>query len=238
VYVSITQTFRESVRASGHRVSGRPGLRLNLLGQTWLELEATAARQYFDAPLDDYWVGGPRLELGLDYGRKSSISLGYEAQLYATDNQPALDAEGNRLTATHRRLLQQDVRLSWRHHWDESRRWRTTAKLGARTHRDNGGGYFDYNRVLGSGEVRYRAAQWEISAGALAMHGAFPIQTVGGDDPRKRNRTEVRWTLTAERKLTRFWRVTATYEREEIWSNLTLDTYRVNTFAGGMGCEF
>jgi hypothetical protein len=236
--LSVTDTFRQSVLALGHTITGRPEIRLNLLGRTWLTLEMPFARQYFDEPLDDYWETGPRMELGWDYGRKSTLSLSYEATERVTDTLTALGADGASIPGTTRRLLQHDARVTWRHRWDAEGLWQTKARFGCLVQRDNGGGYLDYNSVVGSADVRYHTQAWEVEAGATAGYGLFPVQPASPIDPSQRNRTSLRLMLTAERKLTRHVRLTAAYEREQVWSNQTLDTYTVNTATGGLACEF
>src|SRR3989442_134003 len=53
---STTETNR-TVRARGHGLSTRPTIRREFSKNTWLELGFGVNRQYFKAPLDDYWEG-------------------------------------------------------------------------------------------------------------------------------------------------------------------------------------
>ncbi len=236
--VSISETNRQAVLVRGHTLTARPGLRLNLLGPTWLALSTPLTRQLLVAPLDDYWEGGPRAELGLDYGHQSYLTLSYQAAWRAYDNDPALDSEGTTMTGTHRRFLAHEGRVTWRHYWDAARHWRTTTKLGLKVNRDNGGRYFDYDRLSGSEELRYRTQVWELSARVRVAYYRYPVQTVSLTDLRHRERTEIGLSAGCERRLAKSLRLVAGYEYERTVSNLELESYTVNSFNAGMDWEF
>jgi len=235
--VSTTETEREAIRVRGHTLTARPRWQVSLLQSAWIGLEAPLARQYLDEPLDDYWEGGPKIELGWK-ARRSELTVDYQAARRAYDDLAALDANGAPLPDEPRRFTEHIARLSWRQYWNVRKRWRTTARLGFKANRDNGGGYFDYNRLSGSGEIRYRTDQWDLKAGARASFYQYLVQPAGPNDPSRRERTEVILTASAERKLTRWLWLTAQFEHERIWSNEILDTYTVNTVTGGLKCEF
>jgi hypothetical protein len=222
----------------GHALTLKPGVSVDLSSQSALSLELPVARQYYEHPLDDYWKAGLKLTLGYSYGRQSQLSLNYEPSWRFYDNDPALTTSGAPIPGSHRERFQHDVLLTWRHHLDEAKHWRTLAKLGGRLTEENGGGFADYGQLSASTEVRYRARRWEVSAEGRVRAYRYDSQTVSATDLSKRRRTD--WTAGArfERQLTKWLRLIASYEHEETLSNDATETYRVNTVSGSLQWEF
>jgi len=238
VDVSVSETNREAVPAFGHTLTVRPGLRQDLPQRFWMALEALASRQLFDSPLDDYWEVAPRLTLGQSYGRDSHLALSYGALWRFYDTEPARTASGQAITNETRELLQQEVRLTWRHFWDEPKHWRTTLTMAGRWNDDNGGGYFNYIRPLASAQVQYRAKPWEITAETRVALYDFEEQTVSATDLSKRKRTDWSAEIRMERQLGKFFRLITSFEHEQTFSNDELETYSVNTVSGSVQWEF
>lgn len=238
VDVSVSETNREAVPAFGHTLTVRPGVRQDLPQRFWMALETPASRQLFDSPLDDYWEVGPRLTLGQSYGRDSHLALSYGALWRFYDTEPARTATGQAITNETRALFQQEIRLTWRHFWDEPKHWRTTLALAGRFNDDNGGGYFDYVRPLASAQIQYRAKRWEITAESRVAWYDFDEQTVSATDLSKRRRTDWSAEIRAERQLGKHFRLIAGFEHEQTFSNDELETYSVNTVSGSLQWEF
>jgi hypothetical protein len=236
--VSFSETNRDAVRVRGPSLTARAGLELDLTSQFWIGLEAPVTRRYLDEPLDNQWEGSTRLRLAFDYGHRSEISLGYEPLYRVYDEATQVAADGTPLPGTERAYLQQEVRLSWRHHWDAPRRWRTAVKLGAKLNEDNGSGYFDYTKWFGGLEVRFRAGRWELAAEARGARYLYPVQTVSATDLRKRDSTVAGLSLRCEYVLAKWLRLVAEYEYEKVFSNDEFETYTVNTVSGGLSWEF
>lgn len=238
VDLSISETNREAVPALGHTLTLRPGVRQELPQQFWLSLETPASRQFFESPLDDYWEVGPRLTLGHGYGRGSHLALSYAALWRLYDTEPARTDSGQAITNETRRLFQQEVRLAWRHFWDEPRQWRSTLALAGRVNDENSGGYFDYVRPLASVQIQYRAKPWEITAETRLARYGFEEQTISATDSSKRRRTDWSAEVRVERLLGKHFRFIASYEHEQTFSNDELETYTVNTVSGSLQWEF
>lgn len=238
VDVSVSETNREAVAAFGHTLTLRPGVRQDLPQRFWMALETPASRQLFDSPLDDYWEVGTRLTLGQSYGRDSHLALSYGTLWRFYDQEPARTATGEAIPNETRELFQQEVRLTWRHFWDEPKHWRTTFTLAGRITDDNGGGYFDYVRPLGSAEIQYRAKPWEITAETRVAFYDFDEQTVSATNLSKRRRTDWSAEIRAERQLGKYLRLIAGFEHEQTFSNDELETYSVNTVSGSLQWEF
>lgn len=236
--VSVSQTNREAVPVLGHTFSIRPGLQVDVAGGNWLAWEAHATRQFFMQPLDDYWEAGVKLTAGHDYGKKSKITLSYEPFWRPYDNDPARTATGAAITNSLRRSFQQEVRLDWRHNWNQAGTWRTALAIGGRVNSENGDGYFDYVRWAASAKVQYVARGWEISAEGRFARYDYDIQTVSPSNPALRRRTD--WTISCEvaRRLTEKLAWVTSYEFEDTLSNDSLETYTVNTVNTALRWEF
>lgn len=236
--VSTTETNQQALLVQGNNLGIRPGLRLDVTPRWWVSAEAPLGRQYFESPLDDYWEAGAKASAGFAYGHRSEVELAYEPLHRSYDTDPARDADGAPLGSQSKALWQHDVRLTWRHYWDEERNWRTALKLGLRANRDNGEGYFDFNRGSASGQIRYRTKTWEISGEAGVYQYLYPVQTVSGPGSSTRERTEVSTTLRCERQIAEHWRVFAEYQREHVFGNVAVEEYTVNKGDAGLSWEF
>jgi hypothetical protein len=224
--VSTSEDIRQALQAVGHFVNFRPSLRLELPRRHWISLEAIGARQFFESPLDDYWETGAKLVFGRSYAERSSVTLSYEPAWRYYDEDVALDHEGTPIPGSTRERWRNDVRLSWRHFWDEALRWRTTAAVGWQLTEENGG-YFNYTRWLASVQVEYHQANWRIAADARLNDYSYEHQEVSPTDPELRHRTDVSLGARVERKLTEQLKAVLSYAYERTLSNDSLETYYV-----------
>ena len=237
--MSTSTTNQEALPVRGQTVTGRPGVRLEVSPRWWFSLDAPVTRQFFDEPLDDYWEGGAKASQGFSYGHKSDLTASYETIYRGYDEDPALDAEGDPTSGNKSKALwQHDVRLVWRHYWDERRRWRTTAKLGFKANRDDASGYFDFNRYQAAGQVRYRAKAWAVTGEAGLFQYHYAVQTTGGPGTPQRKRTEVTVGVRCERQIAKAWQVFAEYDHERVMGNLTVEEYSVNKVKAGVNWTF
>jgi hypothetical protein len=235
--ISVTETNREPVPVRGHTFNVRPGARLNLPARLWLEVGAPLTRQFFDEPLDDYYESGCRVSVGATFPR-AQITLSYEPLWRWYDTDPARTATGDAITNSHRFWFQQNVRLIWRHYWDEGRHWRTAATLGGRINSENGEGYSDYTKWFLAGRVEYRAHGWGITAEGRFGHYNYQTQTVSASNAAHRERFEWGAALTIERQLAEKLTALAGFEHETTDSNDPLETYSVNTVSVAVRWEF
>jgi hypothetical protein len=163
VDASTTET-NQTVLAQGSGLSVRPTIRRDFSKNTWLELGLGVNRQYFKAPLDDYWEGGPKLMFGHEYGNRSEWTLSYDLSRRAYDHREQLTKDGISIAQSSLEFNRNEFDLAVRNNWDHKRRWRTTTKLGFELNRDNGSGYFDYKRYQVAQQLRFRPACWELEA--------------------------------------------------------------------------
>ena len=237
VDLSVTETNTTRLVVKGGTLVGRPTLRRELSTNFWLNLEAPFTRQMFDGTPDDYWIGAPRVTLGRTYGSASELSIGYEFAYRHYDTDPARAADSTPLTNVTRVSYYNEILGSWKHHWDERRRFRTWTRVSYRLSWDNASGYFDYNRAQVSEQFRFRQRPWEFSLEGRLTYYGFPVQKAsnGQDD---RERVDVGVIARVEFEVGRRMRLFAEYELAQTVSNLELDEYKANTVFGGVSVEF
>ncbi len=238
VDVSLTEPGLATIPVRGHTAIVRPGLRYDWANNFWITVELPAQRQFFDEPLDDYWEMGPRLTLGKTYGNQSEFSVRYEFSRRRYDHEPLRDANGVVIPHSLREATQNDGRLTWKHYWDSERHWRTTTKLGTKRSEDSGSGYFDYLKLHAGEQILFRTESWEISAEARFARYDYPVQTVSATDLAHRHSTEWGLNFRCERRLFKFLKVFAEYDRAQTISNLALEQYVANTVKGGLTWTF
>ncbi len=233
--VSETEAALYRVLVDGHALTLRPYWKHTLRPGWAVQVEGTALRQLYGGELDDFWEAAGRLSLIHSYGRRSEVSLGYLSRHRLYDTREQFDSFGVIEPDTHLVYWQHELSGQWRHHWDKARRWRTTSKLSCLFNRDNGSGYFDYDRVLFSQQVRWADRGWEIRANVRGGWFFYQSQRIGD---RHRERSYLALDLRVERKLSKHCLLYAAAEREWNWSNDPLDDYRDWAAGGGVGVEF
>ena len=100
---------------------------------------------------------------------------------------------------------------------------------------DNGSGYFDYNRLLFTQQLRWTNPLWETKAGARFGWYYYPVQQIGGE---QLERSYVVLDVRIERRLGKHWLLYALAEREWSMSNDPVEEYNDWTAGGGVGVEF
>jgi len=237
VDASTTET-NQTVLAQGNSFTARPTIRRDFSKNTWLELGLGINRQYFKAPLDDYWEGGPKLTLGHEYGNRSEWALSYDLSRRAYDNREQLTKDGIPIAQSSLEFDRHEFDLAVRNNWDRKRQWRTTTKLGVELNEDNGSGYFDYKRYYVAQQLRFQTSKWELQGRIKFSYYDYTIQTVSNTNTALRNRTDVILNLRGDRQLTKAIKLYGAFEHERVISNRSIDQYRVNVVSGGVDWEF
>ena len=238
VDVSLTDPTLSTMRVLGHTAIVRGGLRRDFASNYWVIVELPVQRQFYEEPLDDYSELGPRFTLGKTYGHQSELSVRCDITQRRYDHEPLRNSNGSAIPFSHRESTQQDVRLAWKHYWDSPRRWRVTTKFAAKQSEDYGSGYYDYTRLQVGEQLLFRSDRWELAAEAKLTRYDYPVQTVSVTDLDKRRSTEWGLNFRCERKVSRFLKIFAEYDRAQTFSNLASEQYVVNTVKGGMNWTF
>ncbi|MBN2506215.1 MAG: hypothetical protein JXQ71_05925 [Verrucomicrobia bacterium] len=233
--VSETEADLRRVLVEGHDILFRPHWQ-HSLGRGWaVTLEGTLNRQFYAADLDDYWEGAGRLSLARRYARHAEVSVGYQSRHRFYDTRSQYDSQGILRPDTSLVYWQHEVAGQWRHYWDAPRHWRTVTRAGLLLNRDNGSGYFDYDRLQVSQQVRWSHLGWEVTGQARMGWYRYAVQRIGNEH---RDRAYYALHLRLERRLGRHWLLYAAAEREWSVSNDPLDEYDDWIATAGMGVEF
>ena len=238
VDTSVTETNLEALLVQSHSLALLPNVRWMSEGNAWIELSGTAQRGLYREPLDDLWEGGPRVTFGLDYGHRSSVTASYSWNLRAYDTREELDLQQMSIPGTSLRFRQHDVEAALRHNWDKERHWRTVTRVGLQVSRDNGPGFYDYDRWYAGQQVRYVAKTWEVRTQGKASLYTFQHQAATATNQDDRYKTLVGADIRGEKRVWLNLKLFASYEYEQSLANRPVDEYRVNTVAGGAIWEF
>jgi hypothetical protein len=236
--VTTIETNLTAMRVQGHRFGVRPlTLRRSLIRNFWVQADARLNRQFFKQPLDDFWEPGGQISFGSDYGFLSSASLSYGIKQLVFDTKNQTTRDGVPLPGQPMRYTQHDAELSVRHNWDKQRRWRSTTRLGFQVNADNGSGFYDYYRYQAAQQMSYVAHGWDLRASAKASYYDFHIQRATLDDSSTRAKTLLTFSLRAEKRLFKQFKVFTEWEHERSISNRRLEEYFVNQVVAGIDFE-
>jgi hypothetical protein len=89
-----------------------------------------------------------------------------------------------------------------------------------------------------SQQARFEPGAWAFLIGTRLSFYDYRLQTASPFDLGRRERLEWSLDTRVERRLARFVKVHLGWEREETFSNLTLDEYSVNVVTAGLDWEF
>lgn len=235
---SLTETNLGTAKVQGHTFAVKPWLARYFSGGFRVEAELPLTRQYFLAPLDDYWEGGPKLTMARDFGGRSDLALSYILNRRFYDTRAQTDAQGNVRDGSSLNYQQHEFDLVWQHYWDDRRRWRSQTRADFQLSEDNGAGYFNYTRSRLSGQLRWRFAGWELRADLRLSRYEYSLQRGSGAHSGSRYRNAFGASWKAEKDLGKHLKAFATYEFEHVVGNQLFDTYDVNSAGAGLEWEF
>lgn len=225
------------VLARGHSLGARPtvGYQPSRLAQLGIEVPIT--RQWFDDPLDSYWELGPRGFLRYELALESSFEFSYETLARPYDTRTQYTTTGISIEGTELEYRVQTLQATWRQQWDRKGRWRTVTRAGLELSRDNGDGYFDYDRYFVTEQVQFRTGRWEFQAAVRASLYDYAVQTVAPTgEPRYKRLVTAGGRI--ERRFGNRFKAYAEYELELSGSNDPGEVYDANTLLAGMDWEF
>lgn len=243
-YLYLNQVFDASelegvpgvVRAEGHLLGWRP----RLGGAPWEHWEVEWAwepgRQWLASPLDGFWEVGTSLRGMRKLGDRDEVGGLYRYRGRWFDTRTPRDATGLPMGGS---LFQgqHEVEGTWRRAWGAKRAWRTTLRSGWARSLDNGGGYFDYDRVHLSGVLRYTTDRWEVRAEARWRWYRYPVQPAGALEGPRRRRMDGSLQARGEWRAGRRIRLFAEYGLEFSDENVTATDYRAHSIGGGMSFD-
>ncbi len=234
---SLTETNRLLLPSVGNLLVATPFFRKSLPNAFYVEIRTPIMRQFLKSPLDDYWQGGPRVIFGRSFSKQFQASLTLDHRFRWYDRNAALDENAFPLG---KRLLEQQYEsgLEATYLFGEKNCWKSVSRAAFLASRDNGGGYFDYDRYSGVETVSFKPKTWDLSATARLNYYDYLVQHVDFTDPRRRSVLDVDLTLRAQKHLSERWHVFGEFEHEWSISRVRFDDYQVNTILAGVELEF
>ena len=232
---SATELDLRRILVLGHSAALRPHWKRLLDGGWETKVEGAVRRQIFEHELDDYWESDGRVSLTRNYGNRSEISVAYLPLLRFYDTRNQYDSSGNRVPDSDLVYWQNEVGSEWRHGWNADRSWRTTSRVSYMVNRDNGSGYFDYDRLLFRQQVRWKKENWDIKATGRFGWYLYKEQTFINEP---RNRSYAILSFRIERWLGAHWKGYVASEYEWSMSNDPLDDYQSWMANSGVSYEF
>jgi hypothetical protein len=234
---SATEQILQTLPVKSHNLQFVPGIKRSLPWSSELELKFAVERQYFNEPLDDYWEIGPQLTYTKKYGNRSEVWVSYtfDHRAYDTRQEQTLDFE--LVPDTSLEYTQHEFETGVNHSWDETRHWRSRARVLFEINDDGGTGFYNYHRYRLSNRFGYFATDWEATIEGKILHYDYQKQRVFEG-------TEIRSTWEyvvaghARRTVWKKLSVFADVEHEISESNYALEEYTVTTVVGGVDWEF
>lgn len=232
---SETQDIQRRLLVLGHSISARPYWTWFINPKWDVTLDAAAFRQIYEKDLDDYTEGDANILLVRTYGNRSKAGIGYQYLNRIYDTREQTDETGLNIPETDLIYTQHELSGDWKHYWNEKRTWRSMTRLSGMFNRDNGSGYFDYDRLLFREQLRWDNRTWALITNVRLGWYTYLTQQIDSD---KRERSYAIVDLRAERRLWKHAVIFAAGEYEWDWSNDPLDEYRTWMVNAGIGLEF
>lgn len=236
--VSVTEVSLSTAQLKVTGLVTGPNLRWTV-GPVWLEARFTGRRDSYASDLDGYDEGEGGARLGWNLGAHTELALGAARHRRDHDTRPQFTSGGRPLTGSHLKTTQTDTQLDWTQTFGAEKKIRLVTAAGRQQSRDNGSGYFDYDRDFARTTLVWKTADWQHDVGVEWSRYDFPGQIIGfGLDPehRKKRDFQASWMLT--RKFSDRWSAFLYAEREQSRSNDDRSRYTVQTAYLGVKCSW
>lgn len=235
--VSATEAELATTKARGNTFQVAPALEW-VPERNWrTELVVNGGRQWFSAPLDDYWELSPVARVVREFKPTFDLALSYRFVERWFDTRPPLDARGDSLPGI-LRFTQNEVELRPQFYFGTKRQWQLGLRLGALLNQDNGEGYFDYVRYATGLQLRGTAGKWSFRAGSLVYTYNYPVQQVSGPLSPLRHKNDFTVLARVEFRLSRKLFLFTQYDGESALDNLPDADYDVNMYSLGIEREW
>lgn len=197
-------------------------------GRVWLEAAGTYRQDHYTGGIDGYEEGEGSLQSGLKLGRSVELSVVAARRWRDHDTREQFTLGARPIAGSHLRVEQREggAKLSVGR---PGSAWKAGAAVLRQEHRDNGSGYFDYDREQWNAHVSWRRSRAEIRLSGSAARYTFPQQLIGfGIEPESRRKDEVRGALEANFQWTPQLALIAAGEAERSRSNDERSRFRMS----------
>lgn len=197
-------------------------------------LRLKAGSYDFKPPLDDFREYGSDWSLRRSIGKFGDVSLnaGYLFRDYA--DRPQSNASGNPIPGTLLQVNQSSLEFAHEAGGGREWRWKTRLRGSFMENRDNGSGWYDYDRVIASADLSVDRGPWFFDTELSWRRYDYLLQRVGFGNPPLRERDEWALFMRAERELSESWVVYAEAQFETSNSTDPFLVYDVNKITTGV----
>ncbi len=232
--VSVTEVDLSTAQLQVTGFTTGPVVRWNL-DRFYLEAKAGTRRDTYRDDVDGYVDTEGAFTAGWTWGHGSELSATVARRLRDHDSRQQFTIAGRPLAGTHLETRQTDAHVDAVHYFDAARHLRLAATLGRQTSRDNGSGYFNYDRDSARARLTWKADPWENEFTVEANRYDFPVQFIGvGINPDTRRKDELRFTWEISRRFSERVAAFLFAEREQSRSNDDRSRFTVNTVYAGI----
>lgn len=231
--VSVTETELSTAQLKVTGFASGPNLRWNF-SPAFLEARTTGRRDRYRSDVDGYFEGEGFLRFGAVFGRHE-LAVSTARRIRDHDSRPQFTIGGRPISGSILETRQKDATAEWIVHFGENKQGRVATSVGRQWSRDNGSGYFNFDRNLARTRLHWKTTDWEHELGLEYNRYEFPRQFVGiGINPALRYKQELRGSWEITRQLTRKLAAFLVVQREQSSSNDDRSRFTVQTIYAGV----
>jgi hypothetical protein len=213
-------TLRGEVTLPGHFVLG-PGVQYHV--------------NDFTGYAGDYSEVKPSVRLGWTGVPWLSVSVDWQQQDRTYDERQQFTAGGRPLPGTQleHQIEQLKGRVTGRWSWHGD--WKLLLGAGEEETRDNGSGYFDFDRRTVEASLDWSLSAWTVSLTGQRHRDTYLVQTIGTGIAPPPRRSEARaWSGRTEYAWNETWSIFAEFHQDRLTSNDAEFSYAVTTTGVGV----
>lgn len=232
--VSVTETELTTALLEVTGFATGPGLRWTR-SSFHLEAKALGRRDHYRGGIDGYDEGEGSLRAGWTRTGGAEFSAGILRRWRDHDTRTQFTSAGRPLTGTRLAMRQTEASAQWNQPLAPAKRARLELAVSRQWNRDNGSGYFDFDRDQARANLRWAPEKWQAEAGATYARYEFPVQLVGlGINPAHRRKREVHLHARLSRQVSERLALFAAAEHTRARSNDERSRFTVNTVYAGV----
>jgi hypothetical protein len=175
---------------------------------------------------DDYTA--PSLELSVEraFKGRSKASFRYQVgrKIYTEREQRGKSGDVIEMSALE--WTWHEIGFDWRQQWGKNGNIRNDTKIFWKLNRDNGSGYYDFNRYGIKNSLHYQIGKWDLEGEVKISQYDYLVQTVGAGDEAFYARTDTHARARLARLMSDHFKWYVEYSREESFSDRESDAFR------------
>ena len=226
--VSVSELDRDTTTLRFQQWGGRLSVERIFAGDFRILLDYNFKRVNFDDPADDYTAPSLKLSLKRPLGDNSKMIFSYEWGGKDYDERRQRDESGNTIAAAALRWTWQEFVFDIRQKFGENGKFGNSTKIFWKINRDNGSGYYNFDRFGVKEKVRYEFGKFELEFSAKVSRYEYDVQTVSSVDDTLYSRTDLSAKVRISRKIGEKFNFYGEYAWEQSLSMRSRDAYDQN----------